>query len=106
LIERGQETVSLKFEIFGFILIQSKLKNRKSKIPVRIIALILGLALAAWGGVIAYRALFLEPSMTAIINTSTGALHEYPNMLRVTLGLIMLIGGACIAFFAARRKPS
>ncbi len=72
---------------------------------MRIVALILGLAVAAWGGVLAYRAFFLEPSSTAIINTSTGALHEYPNLLRVTLGLIMLIGGACIAFFAARRKP-
>jgi hypothetical protein len=72
---------------------------------MRIVALILGLAVAAWGGVLAYRAFFLEPSATAIINTSTGAMHEYPNMLRVTLGLMMLVGGACISFFAARRKP-
>ena len=72
---------------------------------MRIVALILGLAVAAWGGVLLYRALFLEPSMTAVVNTSTGAIYEYPNMLRVTLGLIMLVGGACVAFFAARRKP-
>jgi hypothetical protein len=71
---------------------------------MRIVALILGLAVAACGGVIAYRALFLEPATTAIINTSTGATHEYPNMLRVAFGLVLLIGGACAAFFAARRR--
>lgn len=72
---------------------------------MRVVALILGLVIAAWGGVIAYRAFFFEPSMTAVINTRTGAVREYPNMLRVTLGLTMLVCGACIAFFAARRKP-
>ena len=72
---------------------------------MRIVALIIGLAIAAWGGVIVYRALFIEPSATAIINESTGAIHQYPNMLRVASGLIMLVCGACAAFFAARRKP-
>ena len=72
---------------------------------LRVVALILGLVIAACGGVIAYRAFFLEPSATAVINTSTGAVHEYPNTLRATLGLIMLFGGICVAFFAARRKP-
>ena len=72
---------------------------------MRIVVLILGLAVAAWGGVIAYRALFLEPAATAVINTTTGAVHEYPNMLRAALGLLLLIGGASTAFFSARRKP-
>jgi hypothetical protein len=72
---------------------------------LRVVALILGLVLAAWGGVVAYRAFFLEPSATAVINTTTGAIQEYPNMLHATLGLIMLVGGTGIAFFAARRKP-
>jgi hypothetical protein len=72
---------------------------------LRVVALILGLVIAAWGGVIAYRVLFLEPSATAVLNTSTGAISEYPNMLRVTLGLLMLVGGTCIAFFASRRRP-
>jgi hypothetical protein len=71
---------------------------------LRVIALILGLAIAVWGGVIAYRAFFLEPGATAVINTSTGAIHQYPNMLRITLGLIMLGGGTCTAFYAVRRK--
>jgi len=72
---------------------------------LRVAALILGLVIAAWGGVISYRAFFLEPSATAVLNTSTGAVREYPDMLRITLGLIMLVGGTGIAFFAARRKP-
>jgi hypothetical protein len=71
---------------------------------MKIFALILGLAVAAWGGVIMYRALFLEPGATAIINTGTGAAHEYPNLSRVITGLIMFIG-SCVAFYAARRKP-
>ena len=72
---------------------------------MKVAALILGLVIAAWGGVIAYRAFFLEPSATAVINTSTGTIREYPNMLRVAVGLLMLVGGTGIAFFAARRKP-
>jgi hypothetical protein len=71
----------------------------------RIIVLVLGIVISAWGGVISYRALFLEPSATTVINTSSGAVHEYPNLLRAAIGLIMLFGGAGIAFFAARRKP-
>ena len=71
----------------------------------RISAFIIGLAIAAWGGVIVYRALFIDPSATAIINEGTGAIHQYPNMLRVASGLIILACGACAAFFAARRRP-
>jgi hypothetical protein len=70
----------------------------------RIIALIVGLAIAAWGGVIIYRAIFIEPGITAVTE-STGAVHQYPNLLRLASGIIMLICGACAAFFAARRKP-
>jgi hypothetical protein len=71
----------------------------------RIIALLVGLAIAAWGGVIAYRALFIDPSATAVINEGTGVIHQYPNILRVASGLIMLACGACAAFFALRRRP-
>ncbi len=72
---------------------------------LRICTLVLGLAVAAWGGVIAYRAFFVEPSATAVLDTDTGAVREYPDLLRGTAGLIMLAGGACTAFFASRRKP-
>ena len=72
---------------------------------LRTVMLILGLAIAGSGGVILYRALFIEPSTTAVINESTGAMREYPNLWRVAGGSIMLIIGACTAFFATRRKP-
>ena len=70
---------------------------------MRIVALIIGLVIAATGGVIAYRALFLEPS-AAVVVTETDV-RELPNTLRVASGLIMLVAGASLAFFAARRKP-
>ncbi|HEX8890635.1 MAG TPA: hypothetical protein VF779_15900 [Pyrinomonadaceae bacterium] len=70
----------------------------------RIIALIVGLAIAAWGGVIAYRALFIDPAV-AVINEGTGVIRQSPNILLVACGLIMLACGACAAFFALRRKP-
>jgi hypothetical protein len=71
----------------------------------RIFAFIIGLGIAAWGGVIAYRAIFIDPSATAVISEGTGAIHQYPNALRVASGIIILACGACAAFFAARRKP-
>jgi hypothetical protein len=70
---------------------------------MRLIAIIVGLAVAAWGGVITYRVLFLEPSATIVI-TST-KVNEYPNALRLAVGILLLVIGASLAFFAARRKP-
>ncbi|HVG34720.1 MAG TPA: hypothetical protein VM911_16750 [Pyrinomonadaceae bacterium] len=70
---------------------------------MKIIGLITGIVIAAVGGVIAYRALFLEPS-AAVVVTNTD-IREVPNTLRVTGGIIMLIAGMALAFFAARRKP-
>lgn len=70
---------------------------------LRIIALIFGLIVAAAGGVIAYRAFFLEPRTAALVTETN--VHQLPDMIRAGGGLIMLVGGACVAFFAARRKP-
>lgn len=70
---------------------------------IRNIALIVGLTTAARGGVIAYRALFLEPQ-TLVIITDT-SVREWPNTLRVAGGVGLLIIGASMAFFAARRRP-
>ncbi|MDX6695999.1 MAG: hypothetical protein QOF02_3602 [Blastocatellia bacterium] len=70
---------------------------------LRLILIILGLLLAATGGVIAYRAFFLDPRATVVITDTS--VREWPNMLRVGGGLVLLLGGACLAFFAARRKP-
>jgi hypothetical protein len=68
---------------------------------VKIILLIVGMAIAAAGGVIAYRALFVEPS-TAVLLTQT-EVRELPNTMRVAGGFALFIIGAVIAFFGARR---
>jgi len=69
---------------------------------MKILAIILGLAIAAIGGVIAYRAYFLEPS-SAVVITST-EVRELPNTARVMGGLALTIVGAAMAFLAARTK--
>ena len=69
---------------------------------LRAIAIILGIVLAAVGGVIAYRAYFLEPA-TAVVISERG-IRELPNTYRTIEGLLLLIIGATMAFFAARRK--
>jgi hypothetical protein len=70
---------------------------------LRPVAIILGIILAAVGGVIAYRAFFLEPS-TAIVISSSGV-RELPDTFRVVEGIVLLIVGAALAFLAAMRKP-
>jgi hypothetical protein len=69
---------------------------------LRPILIIVGIVLAAVGGVIAYRALFLEPS-AAIVITET-QVRELPNYTKVIGGAMLLIAGFAIAFFSARRK--
>jgi hypothetical protein len=72
----------------------------------RAIVTIFGIVLAAVGGVIAYRAFFIDPS-TAVIISERG-IREVPNTLQVAEGIVLLIAGAAIAFAsavrAARRK--
>lgn len=69
---------------------------------MRVAALILGVAVAAAGGVIAYRAYFVEPHAAVVItNTSV---RELPNMARVAGGLLLLFVGAAAALLAALRR--
>jgi hypothetical protein len=58
--------------------------------------------IAAVGGVIAYRAYFLEPS-AAVVITNTD-IRELPDYFRVITGIVLLIVGAAIAYTAALRK--
>ena len=69
---------------------------------LRIIAIILGIVVGAIGGVIAYRAYFLEPSAAVII--SERGVRELPDTYRTIEGIVLLILGGAIAFYAARRK--
>ncbi len=70
---------------------------------MRVLALIFGLLLAAAGGVLAYRALFIEPS-AAVVITDTGRVHELKDWWKAAGGIIILLIGSMIAFAAARRK--
>jgi hypothetical protein len=66
------------------------------------ILVIFGIVVAAVGGAIAYRALFLEPA-SAVLITNT-EVRELPNYARVIGGVLLLIAGAALAFFTAIRK--
>jgi len=65
--------------------------------------MIFGIVLGAVGGVIAYRAYFLEP--TAAIVISNEGVRELPNTFKIVGGLLLLIVGAGLAFTAGVRKP-
>ncbi len=71
---------------------------------MRIAAIIIGVVLAALGGVIAYRAAFLEPNAAIVVTDRD--VREVPDMLRIVGGVALLLAGAAIAFFAARRTRS
>lgn len=70
---------------------------------LRPIAIIFGIVLAAVGGVIAYRAFFLDPSAAVVI--SEKGVRELPDTFHVVEGIVLLIVGAAIAFTAALKKP-
>jgi hypothetical protein len=69
---------------------------------LRVALVIFGIALAAFGGVLAYRAFFVEPSAAVVITDVS--VREVPNMARVAGGLLLLAAGACLALFAALRR--
>jgi hypothetical protein len=69
---------------------------------LKIVVIILGIIIAAIGGVIVYRALFLEPSAAVVITETQ--VRELPNTARVLGGLAMLAIGAIVAFLAARKR--
>jgi hypothetical protein len=68
----------------------------------RAIIILVGLALAAGGGVVAYRAAYVEPPTTIVI--SEDDVDERPNMPRIVGGLALTLLGAGLAFYAARRR--
>ena len=69
---------------------------------MRFFLIIFGIALAATGGVLAYRSYFVEPSAAVVITETT--VREVPNMARVFAGLLLLAAGAALALFAALRR--
>jgi predicted outer membrane lipoprotein len=69
---------------------------------VKSLLLILGMLLATAGGVITYRALYLEPR-SAVIITETDVRHV-PNYARVVGGALLFVGGTAMALYAAMRR--
>jgi len=69
---------------------------------LRIILVIIGIVLAAVGGVVAYRAYFLEPGAAVIITNTE--VRELPDTFRIIGGIALLIAGAAVAYTAALRK--
>jgi hypothetical protein len=68
---------------------------------MRVALIIVGIFLAAAGGVIAFRALYIEPTSTVVITSEE--IRELPNYTRVVGGALMLLVGAAVAFLAATR---
>ena len=69
---------------------------------MKALLLIVGIMLAGVGGVITYRALYLEPK-SAVVITETDV-RELPNYTRVIGGALLFVGGTALALFAATRK--
>ena len=69
---------------------------------MKALLLIVGILVAVAGGVITYRALYIEPK-SGVVVTDTG-IREIPNQARVVGGALLFVGGSALALFAATRK--
>ena len=69
---------------------------------MKTLLLIVGILVATAGGVITYRALYVEPK-TAVVITETG-IRQLPNQARVVGGALLFVGGSALALFAVTRK--
>ena len=70
---------------------------------MKALLLIVGIVAAVAGGVITYRALYIEPK-SAIVVTESGSVRELPNQARVVAGALLFVGGSALAIYAATRK--
>ena len=64
--------------------------------------LIIGILVATAGGVVTYRALYLEPKSGVVITDS--GIRQIPDQARVVGGALLFVGGSALAIFAATRK--
>jgi hypothetical protein len=69
---------------------------------MKVLLIIVGILVATAGGVITYRALYVEPK-SAVVITETG-IRQIPNQARVVGGALMFVGGSALALFAATRR--
>ena len=71
---------------------------------MRALLVTIGILLAAAGGAVAYRAAFVDAPSAFIVNEASGSVREVHNVWRVALGVLLLVAGSALAFFAARRR--
>ena len=69
---------------------------------MKALLLIIGILLATLGGVITYRALYIEPK-SAVVITETD-IRQLPNYGRVVGGALLFVGGTALALYIAVRK--
>ena len=69
---------------------------------MKTLLLIVGILLATAGGVITYRALYIEPKAAVVITESE--VRQLPNYARVISGALLFVGGSALAIYAATRK--
>ena len=71
-------------------------------LQVKTLLLIAGILIATAGGVITYRALYVEPKSGVVITDS--GIRQIPDQARVVGGALMFVGGSALALFAATRR--
>lgn len=69
---------------------------------MKTILMIVGILVATAGGVITYRALYVEPR-SAVVITDT-EVRELPNYARVISGALLFVGGTALALYSAVDK--
>ena len=69
---------------------------------IKTLLLIVGILVATAGGVITYRALYVEPKSAVIITESE--VRELPNYARVITGALLFVGGSGLALYSAVRR--
>ena len=69
---------------------------------MKALLLIVGVLLATAGGVMAYRALYVEPRPTVVISDS--GIRRLPDRARVIGGTLLFVGGSALAIYAATRR--
>jgi len=69
---------------------------------MRALMLIVGILVATAGGVITYRALYVEPKSGVVITETE--IRQIPNQARVVGGALMFVSGSALALYAATRR--
>jgi hypothetical protein len=69
---------------------------------VKALLLIVGIILATIGGVITYRALYVEPKSVVVVTDTD--IRQLPNYTRVVGGALLFVGGTALALYAATRR--